>query len=67
MEFRAENAGLLRIAGRAKSTKKYLTQMRKQKRSYEERGLKEQAEKLAVLMETRIDRFNKEYNEIMNK
>lgn len=67
LEFGKENRDILKISGLAKSTKDYLSDMRKRKKSFQSRSMSVQVEKMDELMETRIDRFNKKYNEIMDK
>jgi hypothetical protein len=67
LSFVRENRETLQMQGEAKATKNYLTQMRKRKKVYQSKGDRVTVDKIDALMETRIDRFNKRYNDVMDR
>jgi hypothetical protein len=67
LEFRRDNAELLRLEPYAESIKKRLKNLRKRKDLYMSRNNNEMASQTDKQMESLIDNFNRRYNEAMDK
>lgn len=67
-EFKKENEDLIRLEPMADQTKKSLKQLRNRKKLLAKReGSEEKIKQIDEKMETLVDRFNKRYNEAMEK
>lgn len=67
-EFKKENEDLIRLEPMADQTKKSLKQLRNRKKLLAKReGAEEKIKQIDEKMETLVDRFNKRYNEAMEK
>ena len=67
-EFKKENEDLIRLEPMADQTKKSLKQLRNRKKLLAKReGAEEKIKQIDDKMETLVDRFNKRYNEAMEK
>ena len=68
LDFRKENADLIRLDPMAAQIKKSLKLLRNRKKIIDGReGMEDKVKLIDEKMETLIDRFNKEYNEVMGK
>jgi hypothetical protein len=67
LEFRKENLDFLRLEPMAEQTKKQLKQLRNRKTLFESKGMKDRIEQVDKQMESLVDKFNKQYNTVMEK
>ena len=67
LTFRKENKHLLQLVDDARSTQQRLSRLRKRLDKYKESENDEMIERIESLMESTVDKFNKKYNDTMDK